>query len=181
MSVADSSRDLLVRWNAALANAEPGYVAMIDRFDPGERDAARAAHAWLVTDGLRGESVPYLWIRDGELLGFFSLAMGQIELRSSHLKRLDPPQQRPTQPAVLLTWIVKTPRPDVDGEWLLLQAVGLAGETASTIAATVLALDPFDIETADMWAKHYGARASKTRLHGGTEERPLKRMFLELP
>lgn len=171
----------LVRGNQAEAVAEPDLVDVITAFDPGGRPAAIAAHRWLVDDGLRGESVPYLWIDGDEMLGFFALSMGVVELRSQHRKTLQPPQRRSSQPAVLLTWIVKTPRKDVDGKRLLLLAVGLAAEAAQTVAATVIALDPYDAATAKLWADRFGMRKSQTAVPGSSEEPPLKRMFLKLP
>ena len=93
-------------------------------------------------NGLYGESVPWLWVTEQELLGFFALSMGSLQMRSQHLNQLEPPQRRPTQPAVMPTWIVRSPSTDVDGRALVLPAVALAAEAAQSVAATVLALDP---------------------------------------
>ena len=171
----------LIRWNRAEALAEPDLVEVIARFDPGSRPAAIAAHRWLIDNGLSGESVPYLWVDGDDMLGFFALSMGSLVLRFQQLKKLDPPQKRSTQPAVMLTWIVKSPREGVDGRGLLLLAVALAAESAQAVAATVLALDPYDAPTAKLWAERYGMRNSQTPVPGSSEEPPLKRMLLKLP
>jgi len=65
---------------------------------------------------------------------------------------------------------------NVDGTQLLNHAIGAAQKAAEQSAATVLALDPYDEETAKMWAGK-GFRNSRTPVHGHDS---LKRMWIPL-
>jgi len=154
----------------------PEVVEAIERFDPGDGPAAVAAKAWLTTQALNDplESATRLWVARTELLGFYALANGAVVLRSSHRKGLG--VHYPTQPAVIVTWIAKSKTHDVDGSVLLDHAIGAALQVATISAATVLALDPFDEETAEMWRTRHGFRNS-------VESSPatgLRRLFLPL-
>jgi hypothetical protein len=54
---------------------------------------------------------------------------------------------------------------------LLLHAVAVTRRGARQIAATMLALDPHDSETAQMWKNRFGFRASAGPGPGGHEHR----------
>jgi hypothetical protein len=57
---------------------------------------------------------------------------------------------------VLLTWIAKSAVHPCDGLRMVRHAVRQARKAAEFSAATLLALDPFDEETADMWRREHG-------------------------
>jgi hypothetical protein len=79
---------------------------------------------------------------------------------------------RRTQPATLLTQIARDVRaPDGTGAQLLQHAWALARRSAGEIAATVLALDPYDSQTAQMWINRWGFRDSAGPGPGGHERR----------
>jgi len=122
----------------------PHLGEAVPRFDAGASPVASAAAAWLRESRLLGEAVVRLWVVDGGLLGFFSLA--GCEVRLSQRQRAQAGLEaaaRRTQPGVLLTWIAKSVRHgEVDGRRLLLQALGDARASAESVAATILAVDP---------------------------------------
>lgn len=168
-----------VRWNARAAEQYPEIIGMIEAFDAGARPAAQAAVAWLRESALAGESVAYLLIEDDELLGFYALTAGEVELSSKHRK--DYGLAHPTQGAVLVTQLARSARHDVDGGLLLQDAIGVAAEIAGQIGATVLAVDPFDAETAEMWKRRFKLRSSRTVVPAHDDpEGKLKRLYVPL-
>lgn len=166
-----------VRWNATVAAKHPEFGEAIGRFDPGPRAAAQAAAEWLRNDGLSGESVPYLATVDAELVGFYALTAGEVELASRDQKRVG--VSRPTQGAYLVTQLAKSAHHDFDGGLLVQDAIGTALEMAERASATVLALDPFDEATSAMWRSRFKMRPSRTRYRGANGEE-LRRLFLPL-
>jgi hypothetical protein len=172
-------KDLLwVRWNQAACDRLPEIHEAIAAFDPGTRHPAQAAALWLREHGLSGESQPYLALSEGDLVGFYALTAGQVELSSGVRKTLQ--LSRSTQGAYLMTWIAKSARHKFDGGILLADAIGIAQELADGASATVLALDPYDEETDQMWRTRFKMRPSRTKLTTGDGEPTLKRLFLPL-
>lgn len=169
---------LWVRWNAA-ARAKYGWLeqAIID-FDPGPRPAGQAAAQWLREHGLGGESQPYLAVVDRSIVGFYALTVGQVVLSGGHRKKLG--LTFSTQGAVLVTWIAKSVRHELDGGVLVADAMGMALEVAEKASATVLALDPYDQPTSDMWKLRYALRESRTELRVRDGESVLRRLYLPL-
>jgi hypothetical protein len=167
-----------VRWNERVRAEHPEIEAAIAAFDPGSRPAAQGAARWLREHGLDGESQPYLAIVDGELVGFYALTAGELELSEDARKKLG--LIRATQGAILVTWIAKSAKHVLDGDVLVTDAIGVAQESAEDVSATVLALDPFDEATAAMWRAKYKMRNSRTKLPARAGEPALKRMFLPL-
>ena len=169
---------LWVRWNLA-AQANYGWLGQaIADFDPGPLAAAQAAAKGLREDGLGGESQPYLAVVDQAIIGFYALTAGEVVLSGNHRKKLD--LTFSTQGAVLLTWIAKSAQHEFDGEVLLTDAIGVALEIAEKASATVLALDPYDRSTADMWKARYAMRESRTELRARDGEPALRRLYLPL-
>jgi len=85
-----------------------------------------------------------------------------------------------TQGAVLVTWIAKSVRHALDGGMLVTDAIGIALEIAEKASATVLALDPYDQPTSDMWKHRYAMRESRTELKARDGEPTLRRLYLPL-
>lgn len=166
-----------VRWNANAAAAHPELKEAVARFDPGPMAAAQASATWLREAGLSGESVPYLATVDGEVVGFYALTAGEVELATSDQKRVG--VSRPTQGAYLVTQLAKSAHHDFDGGLLVQDALGTASELADGASATVLALDPFDEATSTMWRSRFQMRRSRTRYRGADGE-DLRRLFLPL-
>lgn len=156
----------------------PEFEAAIAAFDAGPLPAGQEAATWLQEHGLDGESQTYLAIVDDELVGFYALTAGAVEISGNARKKLG--VIHPTQGAILITWLAKSFRHDFDGALLLKDAIGIAQEIAEKVAATVIALDPFDLETAEMWRRRFGMRNSLTKLRTPEGDPELKRMFLPL-
>jgi hypothetical protein len=158
------------------APAEEQLRNAIERFEPLDMPAARAAADWLRTRDLstRQESVPYLMVRGGQLLGFYALSNGVVRLTEEQEGEYGVRYR--VQPAAHVTWLARDRRFPGVGHELLLHAVGTARRLASWTAATMLVLDAFDDETYVMWQDRYGFRPSGQRVHGG---RP--RLFVALP
>ncbi len=173
--------------DATLADPQPTWITLpsrneelptdlrlaLDDFDAGERAAAKAAGAWLQTDAVAAHqtSRTRLCIADCRVAGFYSLASAQVELSQRDRRRVGVVPVR--VPAALITWIAKDKRAEIDGKLLLLHAAATARRAAELQATSVLVVDPFDEETAVMWRKRYGFRAS-------VETRKLKRLWLPL-
>lgn len=169
---------LWVRWNDAV-RGEHGWLeqAIVD-FDPGPRPAGQAAALWLREHGLSGESQPYLAVVDRSIAGFYALTVGQVLLSSSHRKKLGLTYS--TQGAVLVTWMAKSAHHDLAGGVLVTDATGIALEIAEKASATVLALDPYDQPTSEMWKSRYAMRESRTELRARDGEPALRRLYLPL-
>lgn len=169
---------LWFRWSTAVRSQYAWLDDAIADFDPGTRPAARVAARWLRDHSLAGESQAYLAVVDRSIVGFYALTVGQVVLSSGHRRRLG--YTHSTQGAVLITWLAKSARHQLDGGVLLADAIGIAIEVAHKASATVLALDPFDRETSEMWQRRYAMRASRTELRMPEGAPPLRRLYLPL-
>ena len=76
-----------VRWSRARAESNPELIEQIEAFDAGPLPAGETAAEWLREAGLVGESIPYLLVEDNELLGFYALTAGEVQLSSHHRKQ----------------------------------------------------------------------------------------------
>lgn len=104
-------------------------------------------------------------------LDFDFVASACTELTRSQRRALGASDRR-TQPATLLTQIARDVRAPVGtGGQLLQHAWAVARRGAGEIAATVLALDPYDSETAKMWINRWGFHDSAGPGPGGDEHR----------
>lgn len=169
---------VFVPWRRDVAAALPALHTAIAAFDPGARLAAHASALWLRDHALDAPptSATRLLVQDATLLGFYALANGQAELSSTHQKRLG--SRRPTQPAVVLTQIARhVAAPPGTGRLLFEDAVHIARRASLLSAATILALDPYDDATADMWRGRYRFAASRMPVRPGAD---LKRLWLPL-
>jgi hypothetical protein len=164
---------VFLRWNSESAAVYPELVDEVAQFDAGQRDAAQQAVSWLRERSLLvpAESVARLLLDNGKLLGFYALASASTELTRSQRRSLGASERR-TQPATLLSQIARDIRaPAGTGGQLLQHAWAVARRGAGEIAATMLALDPYDSDTAEMWKKRYGFRESAAPGPGADELR----------
>lgn len=162
-----------MRWTPTQAAEYPELAAQVADFDAGDRDAALYAASWLRDRSLivPAESVARLLLSDGRLLGFYALASGSAELTRSQRRELGGSDRR-TQPATILTQIARAhSSPSGTGAQLLQHAWAVALRGATEIAATVLALDPYDSQTAEMWINRWGFHKSAGPGPGGHEHR----------
>jgi hypothetical protein len=112
-------------------------------------------------------------VADGRVAGFYALASSQVALRQRDRRRLAFDLAVVQIPAALVTWIARDKRAAVEGRTLLLHAVATARRASALQATAVLAVDPFDEETDEMWRKAFGFRPS-------SEPGTLKRLWLPL-
>jgi hypothetical protein len=97
----------------------------------------------------------------GEVAGFYSLGMSEVELRTKQRRKLS--ASHPRQGAVLILWLAKAAGADVDATTILRHAVGIAQIGARRVGAAVIAVDPYDAATESYWRQHFGFRASLTK------------------
>jgi hypothetical protein len=164
---------VFLRWTPARAAEYPELATEVAGFDAGEREAARQAANWLRERSLLepAESVARLLLDNGRIHGFYALASGSAELTVSQRRELGGSDRR-TQPATLLTQVARAANsPAGTGAQLLQHALAVARRGAAEIAATVLALDPHDADTMDMWITHYGFRESAGPAAGANQPR----------
>lgn len=164
---------VFLRWTSARAAEYPELAAQVATFDAGDREAARQASSWLRERGLLApaESVARLLLDNGRILGYYALASGSAELTVSQRRELGDSDRR-TQPATILTQIARErSSPPGTGAQMLEHALAIARRAASEIAATMLALDPHDADTTDMWIRRYGFRESAGPAAGAHEPR----------
>jgi predicted TIM-barrel enzyme len=95
------------------------------------------------------------------VLAFYSLGMGEVELRTQHRKKLG--SRHPRVGAAVVLWLARAADAEVDAEAILRHAVGIAQIAGRHVGAGVIALDPFDSATESFWRERFGFRASLTR------------------
>lgn len=76
-----------------------------------------------------------------------------------------------------MTWMAKSAHHDLDGGVLVTDAIGIALEIAKKASATVLALDPYDQPTSEMWKSRYAMRESRTELMARDGQPALRRLY----
>jgi hypothetical protein len=143
--------------------ADPGLAEAVDRFRAPSNRAGKAAESWLKERAV-GEAehvATYVLLSAGEVAAFYSLGMGEVELRTQHREQLS--AAHPRQGAVLILWLARAAEADIDGETILRHAVGISQIGARHVGAAVIALDPYDQEAERFWRERFGFRASRTR------------------
>ena len=78
-----------IHLTAEQLSADPALVRAIERFETPPGRAGAAAASWLKERALREVShiATYLLLVKGEVTGFYSLGMSEVELRTKHAKR----------------------------------------------------------------------------------------------
>jgi hypothetical protein len=152
-----------IHLTAEQLSADPALVRAIERFHAPAGRAGDAATAWLKERALKETShiATYVLLFKGEVASFYSLGMSEVELRTQHRKGIS--TSHPRQGAVLILWLARAAKADVDAATILRHAVGIAQIGSRRVGAAVIAVDPFDAATEDYWRKHFGFRASLTK------------------
>jgi hypothetical protein len=164
--------------NAQLA-ADETLGEAIDRFQAPATRAGEAAERWLKDLALAqmDHIATYLLVQGGEVTAFYSLGMGEAELRTSHRDELG--ASHPRLGAVLILWLARARNAEVGAETILRHAVGIAQIGARNVGAAVIALDPYDAKTERFWRERFAFRTSRTRRRDvNGDERP--RLWLPL-
>jgi hypothetical protein len=156
-------------WSPHTEQERPDVAEAVSRFQaPAHLDAGRAATEWLRERAASAHPgcVTRILLSDNAVQGYYSLSMSEVRLSHGDRRKLD--ETHPRQGAVLITWLARAEDATVAdvAQQLLLHAVGVAREHAYAVGATVLALDPFDDSTAEMWREKYGFRSSQTERPG---------------
>lgn len=164
------SGEIWERWAPGKAAVRHDLRAAVAAFDAGSSHPAgvRAA-SWLRDEALANHpaSITWLMLVDDELVGYFALASGAVELRRRDRSRLGVDVDRAVQPASLVAQIAKSREaPPGTGDRLIEQAFALAREAAQIQGSVALVVDPFDEETERMWRTKFGFRSS-AKLVGG--------------
>lgn len=154
-----------VDWTPQVAAERPDLVEAVERFQaPRQHPAGEAATGWLKEKALDAHrsTRTRLLVYEGAVQGYYSLAMSDVELRTSHRKEIR--VEHPHQGAVLITWLARDENATLDDvfDHLMLHAVGTARRAAQEVPAAVIALDPYDEATADFWRER-GFRNSLTQ------------------
>ena len=152
-----------VHLTAEQLSADRELLAAIERFQGLPGKAGSAAAAWLKEKAIKETShiATYVLLARGEVAGFYSLGMSEVELRTQHRKGLS--ASHPRQGAVLILWLARAADAEVDATVILGHAVGIAQVGARQVGAAVIAVDPFDSDTEAFWREHFGFRSSLTR------------------
>lgn len=127
----------------------------------GERATRRRRGSKSGRSRRRATSPPTCFSSRGEVAGFYSLGMSEVELRSQHRKGIS--ASHPRQGAVLILWLARAANASVDAATILRHAVGIAQIGSRKVGAAVIAVDPFDAATEDYWRQHFGFRPSLTK------------------
>lgn len=152
-----------IHLTAEQLSADPGLVRAIERFQAPAGRSGDVAAAWLKERALKETShvATYVLLVEGEVAGFYSLGMSEVELRSQHRKGIS--ASHPRQGAVLILWLARAARASTDAATILRHAVGIAQIGSQRVGAAVIAVDPFDTATEDYWRQHFGFRTSLTK------------------
>lgn len=159
----------------ALADEEPSWVTLpptelevsdafalaLEQFDAGSTPAGEAATEWLKRSALAEYQLSRtaLYIANGAIAGYYSLASSTIELSQRERKKwLGFRTRRGSLPATLITWIAKDHRAEFDGSLLVMHAAAVARRAMLVQASVALVLDPFDDATTDLWITRHGFR-----------------------
>lgn len=168
-----------VHLTAEQLSADPALVRAVERFRAPPGKAGEAAAVWLGERALKETShiATYVLLVAGEVAGFYSLGMSEVELRSQHRKSIS--ASHPRQGAVLILWLARAAHADVDATTIVRHAVGIAQIASRRVGAAVIAVDPFDAATEEYWRQKFGFRASLTKRRDASGE-PRSRLWLPL-
>lgn len=158
------------QWTPANAASEvyEDIGEAVEEFESLDTPAGQAATVWLKEHALPNHpsTITYLLVLGGRIEGYFALASSSVELTQRHRKQLKRGQRNypldPTQGASLVAWIAKHRDAVVSGRSLFLYAISVAREAADRQGTVAIVLDPYDDETAERWAEHYGFKRART-------------------
>lgn len=155
--------------------ADGGLLKAVDRFEAPPSPAGKAAAEWLKQSALdlTGHIATYVLLEGDQVLAFYSLGMGEVELRAQHRKKIG--GRHPRVGAVVVLWLARAREASVDAEVILTHAVGIGRIAGRHVGAGVIALDPFDAAIETFWRERFGFKTSLTRRRDadGAERRRL--------
>jgi hypothetical protein len=156
----------------------PELVEAIRAFEPVPGPAGESVAEWLAERALREpqEATVRVRLSHGRVTGVYALCAAQVALGSEDRAQLGGVHYR-TQPAILLAQFARTAATPGIGAELLSHAVDTARLALTYIGATVLVVDPFDQDTAEMWRERFGFEDSEQPVPGNHR---LRRQWLSL-
>jgi hypothetical protein len=156
-----------LEWSPETADARPEVREAIAQFESLEHPGGQASADWLREHALDAHPAcrTQVLLHRGVVQGYYSLTMGEVELRRAARKELA--VVHPRQGAVLIVWLARAAEPSVErvADHLLLHATATARRGAAYVGGVVIALDPYDEATAEVWARR-GFRNSVTKRPG---------------
>jgi hypothetical protein len=112
----------------------------------------------------------------GKVTGVYALCAAQVALSREERAQLGGVHYR-TQPAILLAQFARATDTPGIGDEMLRHADTSARRALRYVGATVLVVDPFDQETAEMWQQRFGFQDSEQPVPGNPR---LHRQWLSL-
>jgi hypothetical protein len=178
------ARDLMeharayVRVDRGLAASTPELAAAITAFEPVAGPAGESVAAWLSMRALREpqEATVRVRLSYGKVTGVYALCAAQVALSTAERTALGGVHYR-TQPAILLAQFARAADAPGIGAEMLLHVDNTARRALRYVGATVLVVDPFDHDTAEMWRDRFGFQDSPQAVPGRSE---LHRQWLAL-
>lgn len=140
--------------------------AALENFRTHDMPAGQAATEWLRSHAF-GEymtSRTTLLLGRGEILGFYALSSASVEMDRDARSSAGVSVDRKLVPATLLAWIARNPNAQTTGREMCLHAIETCRRVNQLQATTVLILDAWDSETAEMWL---GRKLGLRRLREG--------------
>jgi hypothetical protein len=167
-----------IRVDQAVIRALPKLGEAIQAFEPVPGPAGESVAEWLAERALREpqEATVRLRLSHGRVTGVYALCAAQIALGTDERAQLGGVRYR-TQPGILLAQFARAADTPGIGEELLRHADGTARRARAYVGATVLIVDPFDEQTAEMWRERFGFRDSQQPVPGSPR---LRRQWLGL-
>lgn len=153
-------------------------VGQIRSFQPLPGPAGESVAEWLTERALREpqEATVRVRLSHGQVTGVYALCAAQVALGTEERAQLGGVHYR-TQPAILLAQFARAADAPGIGAEMLHHADSSARRALRYVGATVLVVDPFDQDTAEMWRQRFGFQDSEQTVPGN---RLLRRQWLSL-
>jgi hypothetical protein len=167
-----------VRIDQSVVAALPELGEAIRSFQPVPGPAGESVAEWLAERALGEpqEATVRVRLSHGKVAGVYALCAAQIALSREERAQLGSVHYR-TQPAILLAQFARAANMPGVGAEMLRHADTSARRALRYVGATVLVVDPFDQDTAEMWRERFGFQDSEQPVPGN---RWLRRQWLGL-
>lgn len=165
-----------VRVDQQAVAALPELGEAIRSFQPVPDPAGESVADWLTDRALAEpqESTVRVRLSHGKITGVYALCAAQVALSRADRAHLGGVHYR-TQPAILLAQFARAADAPGVGAEMLRHADKIARRALPYIGATVLVVDPFDHDTANMWRERFGFDDSEQDVPGNPS---LRRQWL---
>jgi hypothetical protein len=156
----------------------PELGEAIRLFEPVPGPAGESVAEWLAERALSEpqEATVRVRLSHGKVTGVYALCAAQVALSREERAQLGGVHYR-TQPAILLAQFARADGSPGIGEEMLQHANRIAQRALRYVGATVLVVDPFDSDTAEMWQQRFGFQDSEQPVPGNSL---LRRQWLSL-